>query len=23
MSISNGAGNMRLLLKTTRKKHVY
>ena len=23
MSISNGAGNMRSLLKTTRKKHVY
>ncbi|XPE62001.1 hypothetical protein ACNKHT_13670 [Shigella flexneri] len=23
MSISNGAGNMRVSLKTTRKKHVY
>lgn len=23
MSISNGVGNMRSLLKTTRKKHVY
>lgn len=23
MSISNGVGNMRSLLKTTRKKHIY